>query len=82
MCIDYWALNSVTIKDQYLIPTVDNMIDDYGAEYFLNLIFVLAIIKEFMQMMYTRQPSEPIVVTMNSSSCHSIFVTPIPPSKL
>lgn len=37
-CTDYRALNEVTIKDRFSIPTVDDMLDKlYGAAYFTKL---------------------------------------------
>jgi hypothetical protein len=37
-CTDYRALNNVIIKDRFLIPTVEDMLDElYGAAYFTKL---------------------------------------------
>lgn len=37
-CTDYRAFNVATIKDQFLIPTVEDMLDElYGASYFTKL---------------------------------------------
>lgn len=37
-CTDYHALNAVTVKDRFSIPTVDGMLDElYGSKYFTKL---------------------------------------------
>jgi hypothetical protein len=38
MCIDYMALNKNSIKNRYLIPKIDKLIDElHGVVYFLNI---------------------------------------------
>jgi hypothetical protein len=38
MCIDYRALNKKTVKKRYMLPKIDELIDDlHGAVYFLNI---------------------------------------------
>ncbi|CAL8994855.1 unnamed protein product [Prunus brigantina] len=38
MCVDYWALNKVTIKNQYSILRIDDLLDQlHGARYFTKL---------------------------------------------
>ena len=38
MCIDYWALNNVTVKNKYFIPLIADLFDQLGRErYFTKL---------------------------------------------
>ena len=38
MCIDYRALNKVTIKNEYPLPRVDELMDRlHGARYFTKI---------------------------------------------
>ena len=38
MCIDYWALNKISVKNRYPLPRIDKLIDNLkGAKFFTNL---------------------------------------------
>jgi hypothetical protein len=38
LCIDYRALNKITVRNQYLIPRIDDLLDQLmGAKYFSKI---------------------------------------------
>jgi hypothetical protein len=40
MCIDYHALNKITIKNNYLMPCIDNVLNQFnGVKYFNQIDF-------------------------------------------
>jgi hypothetical protein len=40
MCIDYFALNKITIKNNYFMPRIDDLLDQLnGAKYFNQIYF-------------------------------------------
>jgi hypothetical protein len=38
LCIDYKALNKITVKNRYLIPRIDDLLDQLKGEKFFNKI--------------------------------------------
>lgn len=38
MCIDFWALNSLAVLDRFPLPTIDELLDEFGrAKVFLKM---------------------------------------------
>jgi hypothetical protein len=38
ICIDYWALNKITVRNEYSIPRIDDLLDQLiGAKYFSKI---------------------------------------------
>jgi hypothetical protein len=38
LCIDYWALNKITVRNRYPIPQIDDLLDQLkGVKYFSKM---------------------------------------------
>jgi hypothetical protein len=38
MCVDYWSLNEVTIKNNYQLPRIDDLFDQLRGAYVFSKI--------------------------------------------
>jgi hypothetical protein len=69
MCVDYWPLNAVTIKNKYPLPRIDVLFDQLaGAKVFSKIesTFVLVIIKSKFDLVTFLKPLSPLVMVFTS----------------
>lgn len=41
-CVDYWALNKVNVLDKYLIPVIQEFLDELHGAHWLNKLYLRA----------------------------------------
>jgi len=77
------ALNAVTRKDAYSLPTIYDVSDQlHGMRFFSTLDLPSAFfLSKFTQSLLRRRQLQPILATMNFSACPLAFATPPKPFK-
>ena len=80
LCIDYHALNDITVKDVYPLPLIDKIIDKFVK--CANTSHRSTYNSVFSKYVYTptptkRQPFKPNMAVSNFWLCHLVLVTPL-----
>ena len=81
MVVDYRALNKITVKHCYPLPCMDDIFDKlFGAQYFLCLLLLLAVIKLFCRTMISLNLHSDLhlVTTSLGFSCLALPVHQLP----
>ena len=68
MCIDYWELNKLTVKNRYPLPRNDDLFDQlYGASCFSKIDMFLGYHKMIFGDKYLQQMHLGLVMVITSS---------------
>lgn len=68
MCMHFWALNKLTVKDKFPIPIVDDLLDELDGAQFFTMIDLCSYYHEMHMkgVEFPRLPSELMKAIMNS----------------
>ena len=79
-CIDYRKVNSITHKDAYPLPRIDNTLDTLSESQWFSTVDLLSGYWK-VEEINPKQPLQHVKGCTNLMSCHSGFVMLLPHSK-